>query len=504
MSQSLPERSDAELPRLSLAQVLPRAEFFDCRDLQVSTVQADSRKVQPGDVFVALVGTNRDGHDFAADAIQRGAVAVVGEQLLPGDFPQCIVPDSRIAYGKLCQTLAGNPSQSMKVIGVTGTNGKTTTTCLIASILKAAGFQPGLLGTLGYSDGESIGEGTLTTPSAPELATWLARMVSTGCTHAVMEVSSHALAQHRVAGITFDAACATNVRRDHLDYHGSLSAYRAAKRRLFKHLAPEGLAVVNADDAICRSYLATHNGPALTISLDGEAELTATLLERSASEQTFLLHAGHDSVAVRTRMIGDHHISNCLVAAAVGLAYQIGLDDIVRGLESVEHVPGRLERIECGQSFAAFVDYAHTPDALVCTLSTLREVTAGKIICVFGAGGDRDRQKRPLMGCAVEKHADCVIVTTDNPRTEDPEVIAREILAGCDAPENVELVCDRASAIRRALSMAEPGDSVVICGKGHEGYQLVGQKKHPFDDRETVREWLYDRSRKARTKRMVA
>jgi UDP-N-acetylmuramoyl-L-alanyl-D-glutamate--2,6-diaminopimelate ligase len=203
-------------------------------------------------------------------------------------------------------------------------------------------------------------------------------------------------------------------------------------------------------------------------------------------------------------MIGDHHISNCLVAAAVGLAYQIGLDDIVRGLESVEHVPGRLERIECGQSFAAFVDYAHTPDALVCTLSTLREVTAGKIICVFGAGGDRDRQKRPLMGCAVEKHADCVIVTTDNPRTEDPEVIAREILAGCDAPENVELVCDRASAIRRALSMAEPGDSVVICGKGHEGYQLVGQKKHPFDDRETVREWLYDRSRKARTKRMVA
>jgi UDP-N-acetylmuramoyl-L-alanyl-D-glutamate--2,6-diaminopimelate ligase len=504
MSKSLPERPDADLPRLSLAQLLPRAEFCGGRDVRVSSIQADSRKVQPGDVFVALVGTHSDGHDFAADAIRRGAVAVVGEQLLPGDFPQCIVPDSRIAYGKLCQALVGNPSRSLKVIGVTGTNGKTTTTCLIASILKTAGFQPGLLGTLGYSDGEQLADSALTTPSAPELASWLGRMVSAGCTHAVMEVSSHALAQHRVAGITYDAACVTNVRRDHLDYHGSLRAYRAAKRRLFKYLTPEGIAVVNADDAVCRGYLASHTGPALTVSLDGEAEVTATLVERSASEQTFLLHAGSDSVAVRTRMIGDHHISNCLVAAAVGLAYQIDLHDIVRGLESVDHVPGRLERIECGQSFAAFVDYAHTPDALVCTLDTLREVTAGKIICVFGAGGDRDRQKRPLMGCAVEKHADCVIVTTDNPRTEDPEIISREILLGCDCPESIEVVCDRASAIRRALSIAEPGDSVVICGKGHEDYQLVGTKKYPFDDCQTVRDWLYERARKTRQRRIAA
>ena len=483
--------AEANSPGISLRQLLPEARFIGAKDLRVQAVSADSRNCQRGDIFVALVGTRADGHEHVEEAIARGASAVVVERLLPGDFPQCVVDDARIAFGQICQALAGNPSQSLKVIGVTGTNGKTTTSCLIASILQAAGFEPGLLGTLGYCDGLAIEDAPLTTPAAPVLADRLARMAANGCTHAVMEASSHALAQHRTAGVTFDAVCVTNVRRDHLDYHGSLVAYREAKRRLFDQLAPEGFAVVNADDPVCTSYLAGFSGAALTVGIHEPAEITAALVDRSASEQTFLLHAGSETVSVRTQMIGDHHISNCLVAAAVGLVYGIDLHDIVRGLEAIDHVPGRLERIECGQPFAAFVDYAHTPDALACTLKTLRETTAGKLICVFGAGGDRDRPKRPLMGRMVEQLADAAIVTTDNPRTEDPAAIVRDILAGVEQPEEFEVVCDRRAGIRRALSLAAPGDCVVIAGKGHENYQIVGTDRQSIDDRQIVRDWLY-------------
>ena len=491
MSQAFRAQVPAPTPSVRLRRLLPCAELVGARDIVVNACSADSRQCQPGDLFVALVGTQNDGHDHIQDAIARGAAAVLVERLIPGDFPQCIVPDTRIAHGQLCQALAGNPSKSLKVIGVTGTNGKTTTSCLIASILQTAGFQPGLLGTLGYCDGVKTEPASLTTPSAPVLADWLARMAANGCTHAVMEVSSHALAQHRVAGVTFDAACVTNVRRDHLDFHGSLVNYRAAKRRLFDALAPEGFAVVNADDPVCTNFLSTFNGPALTVGMNNYAEITATVVERYASEQTFLLEAGSETIPVRTRMIGDHHVSNCLMAAAVGLTYGISLHDVVRGLEAIEHVPGRLQHVHCGQPFGAFVDYAHTPDALACTLRTLREVTVGKLICVFGAGGDRDRPKRPLMGRTVEQLADAAIVTADNPRSEDPAAITHEILSGCERPHEFEVVYDRKAAIHRALSMAEPGDSVVIAGKGHEDYQIIGQRRNPFDDRQVVEDWLY-------------
>ena len=364
MSQSSRPSSSAATSSVRLRQLFPDAEFFGAWNQPVRACSSDSRSCQPGDLFIARVGTDRDGHDYAEEAVSNGASAILTERLLPADVPQCIVPDTRIAHGQLCQALAGNPSQSLKVIGITGTNGKTTTTCLVASILQVAGFQPGLLGTLGYCDGNTTDRAPLTTPSTPELADWLRRMVVNGCTHAVMEVSSHALAQHRVAGVTFDAIAVTNVRRDHLDFHGSLTAYRSAKRRLFEHLSPEGFAVVNADDPVAANYLSSFNGPALTVGMTNHAEISALLVERSVSEQTFLLSAGCDTVPVRTRMIGDHHISNCLVAAAIGLTYGIDLHDVVRGLEAIDHVPGRLERIECGQSFGAFVDYAHTPDAL--------------------------------------------------------------------------------------------------------------------------------------------
>ena len=477
---------------ISVRSLLAEAEIFGAADLAIRGCVADSRRVCPGDVFVALRGTRHDGHAFIAEAIARGAAAVVADgPVAEAGVPVCIVPDTGEAFGRICQALAGDPSRQLKVIGVTGTNGKTTTAWLIAGILAAAGHQSGLLGTLGYFDGTAWDAAPWTTPPADELARWLGRMAAHGCSHAVMEVSSHALAQGRVAGINFDAACVTNVRRDHLDYHRSMLGYRLAKSKLFRHLKPEGLAVINADDATAASYLNQLDGPVLTVGINAAAEITAVSLEQHRSEQIFLLVAGSEAIPVRTAMIGTHHIYNCLVAAAVGLAYQIDLPTIVRGLEDVKMIPGRLQRIECGQPFGVFVDYAHTPDALAAALQTLRGVTAGRLICVFGAGGDRDRQKRPLMAREVEAHADMVVVTTDNPRGEDPGAIVADLMGGFERPAAIRRVDDRAEAIGVSLEAARPGDCVLIAGKGHEDYQIIGDQRLAFDDVEFTRLLLY-------------
>jgi len=478
--------------KVNLRQLLAEAEFFGGETLTVCGVSADSRRVRPGEAFVALPGTQHDGHQFVADAIGRGAAAIVASQPVPfAGVPVCIVPDTADAYGRLCQALAGYPSRQMKVVGITGTNGKTSATWLVASILATAGRRVGMLGTLGYFDGENWGDAALTTPPADEIATWMARMVAHECQYAVMEVSSHALAQSRVSGINFDAACVTNVRRDHLDYHRTLSGYRLAKSKLFRHLAPEGFAVINADDPTAAGYLHQLDGPVLTVGIHSAAEITAVVLERYQSEQTFLLVAGSEAIPVRTQMIGTHHIYNCLVAAAVGLAYQVDLPTIARGLEAVKMIPGRLQRIECGQPFGVFVDFAHTPDALAATLQTLREVCSGRLICVFGAGGDRDKDKRPLMGQEVEAAADVAIVTSDNPRDEAPEAILEDILRGFTRPEAAHSVLDRSAAIQAALSLAQPGDCVMIAGKGHETYQLIGGERLAFDDAEVATTRLY-------------
>ena len=295
-----------------------------------------------------------------------------------------------------------------------------------------------------------------------------------------------------MAGVQFDAACVTNVRRDHLDYHRTLSGYRLAKSRLFDYLAPEAFAVINADDPTAVSYLPQLDGPVLTVGIHSAAEISGVVVERHLSEQTFLLIAGSDVMPVRTQMVGLHHVYNCLVAAAVGLAYGIDLPAVVRGLEAVRAVPGRLQRIECGQPFGVFVDYAHTPDALAAVLSTLREVVSGRLICVFGAGGDRDRLKRPLMGKAVEESADVAIITTDNPRSEDPQEIAAQILSGFIHPETARCVADRAAAIEAALSEARTGDCVLIAGKGHETEQIIGDQRLALDDVEIAQQSLYE------------
>jgi UDP-N-acetylmuramoyl-L-alanyl-D-glutamate--2,6-diaminopimelate ligase len=480
--------------RISLRRLLPEAEFVGADDIGVEACACDSRAVRPGDLFAAIVGSVRDGHDFVAEALTRGCGAVLAQRPLPqaADRPVCYVRNTRRAYGRVCQALAGDPSRKVRVIGITGTNGKTTTSYLTASVLRAAGCDVGILGTLGCFDGAEFLDSSMTTPPPAVLADRLARMAGNGCSHAVMEVSSHALAQDRVAGIEFDVACVTNVRRDHLDYHGSARDYRRAKAKLFGYLAPEGLSVLNADDPVCARLVGRIRGPALTVAIRAAAEITATPLEQSQSEQTFLLTAGSETVAVRTRMIGRHHVYNCLCAAATGLAYGIDLVTVVRGLEAVDHLPGRLERIECGQPFAVFVDFAHTPDALAGSLDVLREVTRRRVICVFGAGGDRDRQKRPAMARAVEARADYVVLTNDNPRTEDPQAILDELCAGLARPHEALVVADRAEAIALALSRAQPGDSVLIAGKGHETCQVLGQQRIPFDDREVARQWLYE------------
>lgn len=478
---------------VSLRELLPEAQLLGAADIRVQSCTSDSRRCRPGDLFVALVGSQHDGHDFAAEAVKHGAVAVLANRPLPGiGVPICFVPDTAAAHGLLCQALVDYPSRRLRVIGVTGTNGKTTTTHLIAGILSAAGYRLGMLGTLGYCDGEVVAPADHTTPPAPALASWLARMEANGCTHAVVEASSHALAQQRLSGVNVDVACVTNVRQDHFDYHGSQRRYIAAKSRLLELLAPEGVAIVNGDDAGSNACAARYDGPLVTVGVESPAEITATLLSQYPSEQTFLLDTGSEAVPVRTTLIGLHNVYNCLVAAGVGLVYGIDIATIVRGIESVPFVPGRMERLECGQPFSVFVDYAHTPDALATCLDTARSVTEGRVICVFGAGGDRDRTKRPLMGRAVEARADVAVITNDNPRSEDPDEIASQILSGCIDATSCQVILDRAVAIRWALSEAKPGDCVLIAGKGHEDYQEIGGERSYFDDREVARHWLYE------------
>jgi UDP-N-acetylmuramoyl-L-alanyl-D-glutamate--2,6-diaminopimelate ligase len=480
---------------ISLRQLCPGAKFFGADDVVVSSVAADSREVAEGDLFAALPGTRTDGHHHIDEALHRGAVAVLAERFVPTDGrPLCVVADTRVAFARIAQALLNNPSRRLKVIGVTGTSGKTSTSWLIRGILEAAGCPTGMLGTIELSDGEWSSPSPETTPPAAVLAQWLSRMETVGCTHAVMEVSSESLSQARVEGIELHAACVTNVRKNHLDLHNTLANYHAAKSKIFNHLAAEGFAVLNADDPVASSFVEAVHGPVLTVGMTAMAEVTAEVIERSISEQTFLLTAGSDTVPVRTRMIGDHHVSNCLVAAAVGLVSGIELADVARGLESVEKIPGRMERIECGQSFGVFVDYARTPDALAAVLDSLREVVSGRVICVFGAEGEQERGQRPLMAAEVERRADLTVLTQTNPRCEPPNRILRDVLRGFKRPNLVETIPDRADAIAWALSQAESGDCVLIAGRGHEEHQLVGTRRLAMDDRQVARQWLYRNS----------
>ncbi len=436
----------------------------------------DSRRIQPGDLFCCLRGEHDDGHRFAGAAIAAGAGSLLVEHVLDLGAPQVVVPDARRAMGPLAATLWDHPSQRMTTIGVTGTNGKTTTTALVAAVLQAAGWSTGVIGTL---------TGSFTTPEAPELQGRLAELAATGRRAVAMEVSSHALAMHRVDGTRFAVSVFTNLGRDHLDYHGTMERYFAAKAALFTPDLTDR-AVVNVDDVRGRQIVDVATIPVVPYSLADVDDI-----EVDATSARFGWH-GH---AVRLPIGGRFNVSNAVAAATV--ASLLGIDDvtIARGLSNAAPVPGRMESVDAGQPFRVLVDFAHTPDALAGLLDEVRAATSGRVIVVFGCGGDRDAAKRPLMGREAAERADLVVVTSDNPRDEDPDAIIAAVVAGVPLPRRTALVVepDRRAAIALGLDAATAGDAVVIAGKGHETTQTIGGQRLPFDDRVVARELLEGR-----------
>jgi UDP-N-acetylmuramoyl-L-alanyl-D-glutamate--2,6-diaminopimelate ligase len=448
----------------------------------VTALAYDDRAVTPGTLFFCVPGFTRDGHDFAADAIGRGAVALVVERPLGLDAPEVVVDDVRAAMAPAAAALAGDPTADLTTVGITGTNGKTTSAFIVRALLQAGGRSTGLLGTVTAVVGGEQHTVARTTPEAIDLQRTFAEMLAAGDDAVVMEVSSHALALHRADAIHWSAAVFTNLTQDHLDFHGDMEDYFLAKRRLFE-AGPE-LGVINVDDPY-GARLARDFPQAIRIGIDSdEAQVRAVGVAGDATGSSFAV----GGLRLHTSLPGRFNVLNAL--GAVVVARELGVADgaIAEGLTSAERVPGRFEPVDEGQPFALFVDYSHKPDALEAVLRTARELTAGRLIVAFGAGGDRDRGKRPLMGRAAAQHADVAIITSDNPRNEDPEAIMAEVAQG--APE-AERIVDRREAIERAVALAHEGDVVVIAGKGHERYQEFEHGRTvAFDDVAVAREAL--------------
>jgi UDP-N-acetylmuramoyl-L-alanyl-D-glutamate--2,6-diaminopimelate ligase len=484
-----------EVSSVSLRETLGPVSFVNSGDVTASTFHSDSRKISPGDVFVAVPGSSHHGDQFVEAAVAAGASAIIAESPNPRiGVPQCIVSDVRAAYARICMAQYGWPGESLKVVGVTGTNGKTTTTWLLRSILETARKTVGLIGTIEYSNGRTRCAASLTTPAAPDLARLFAQMVEQRATHCVMEISSHALDQRRSAAVSLAAAAITNVTQDHFDYHGDERRYRTAKSMIAELLTPNAPLFLGIDDAGCRQVheLLPAGTATRTFGFDKAADLGVEVLAQSTSGQDlrFRLQSGH--VEVRTALVGHHNALNLLTAAALAEQLEIDLSTIADGLENVTHVPGRMERIECGQPFTVLVDFAHTPDGLTHCLATARTLTEGKLIVAFGAGGDRDPHKRPMMAEAASA-ADMIVVTSDNPRSESPTQIIDQICAGFRPDAHVQVCVDRQKAIQLVIQAAGPGDVVVIAGRGHETVQEMSQRVISFDDRKVAAQMIRER-----------
>jgi UDP-N-acetylmuramoyl-L-alanyl-D-glutamate--2,6-diaminopimelate ligase len=454
-------------------------------DVDVSGLAYSSGSVEPGDLFFCVRGFRADGHEFAPDAVERGAVALVCERPLDLGVPEHVVDDVRAAMGPVASRFFGAPTAQLALAGVTGTNGKTTTTYLLRAILESAGRRTGLLGTVTSIVGGAAEPVERTTPEAIDLQRSFRRMLDAGDVACVMEVSSHALELHRTDGIRFATRVFTNLTQDHLDFHSDMEAYYLAKRRLFDGPGPS---VVNVDDGYGRR-LADELDSATTYGIDSEADYRALDVEFDPGGSRFTLAAPDGRVAMQTRLPGLFNVSNALAATAAARSLDVPLDTIAAALGTADRVPGRFEPVDEGQGFTVLVDYAHTPDSLDNVLRAARQLTSGRLHVVFGAGGDRDSAKRPLMGASARDRADRVIVTSDNPRSEDPESIVDQIMEG--AGRDAEREVDRRRAIQLAVETAEPGDVVVIAGKGHEqGQEFEGGRKEPFDDVTVAREAL--------------
>jgi UDP-N-acetylmuramoyl-L-alanyl-D-glutamate--2,6-diaminopimelate ligase len=477
-----------------LVAPLLKRRIVNAEDVDVTAITADSRRVVPGAMFVAIRGNTVDGHTFVAESARKGAVAALVEQPIPDvSIPQVVVPDTRFAAAVLASRFYGHPSRKLHMIGVTGTNGKTTVTHLIEAILQQAGFRVGLYGTIGKRINGQTAEVVNTTPEAVELQGILHEMVEAGCTHGVMEVSSHALELHRVAGTRYHVAVFTNLTQDHLDFHGTMENYREAKGKLFSRLGNEygddvassAYAVLNADDPAF-DYLKRQTVVEwVSYGIDNDADVRARNVRVTADGVSFDVHTFAGDAHVEMELTGRFNVYNALAAIAVGLIEGVSLPTIVDALKRVPGIPGRLEKVRAGQPFTVLVDYSHTPDSLKNALLTVREFAPRRVITVVGCGGDRDKGKRPLMAQIATEYSDWTILTSDNPRTEDPEAILDDMEAGIKGTgAQYARVVDRRAAIQQAIQRAEPGDVVLIAGKGHETYQIIGTEKFHFDDRE--------------------
>ncbi|HYV14681.1 MAG TPA: UDP-N-acetylmuramoyl-L-alanyl-D-glutamate--2,6-diaminopimelate ligase [Conexibacter sp.] len=476
---------------MRLRDVMAAAALGPSGDVEVLALAYDNRRVAPGTLFFCVPGFTSDGHDFAPDAVARGAVALVVERPLGLGVPEIVVASVRAAMAPAAARFHGDPTAELDVVGITGTNGKTTTAFLVRALLEAAGRQCGLLGTVTAFVGGVERPVTRTTAEAIDLQRDFRAMRDGGDAACAMEVSSHALALHRADAIHFAAAIFTNLTQDHLDFHPTMEDYFAAKRRLFIGAHPPAhVAIVNVDDEHGRRLAHEIGPPApLTFALEREATYRATEVETGFGGSRFTAHTPDGAIELRTPLPGRFNVSNALAALAAAHALGVPLETIAAALPGAGHVPGRFEPVDEGQRFAVLVDYAHTPDSLENVLRAARELTEGGVRCVFGCGGDRDRGKRPLMGEIAARLADHVIVTSDNPRSEEPEAIVREILVGAGPDVDCEL--DRRVAIGRAIAAARDGDVVVIAGKGHEqGQELAGGERVPFDDVTVAREAL--------------
>ncbi len=473
---------------MKLSELLDGIELLQkTDDREIRAVVNDSRRVKEGDLFVCIAGTSSDGHNYAAAALEKGAAAVVCERDL-GLPNQVLTEDTHRAYGKIAANFYGNPAKKLKLIGVTGTKGKTTVTSLIKAILTRTGKKVGLIGTIQNEIGDEVIHAENTTPDAMELESLYARMAEAGCEYCVMEVSSHALDQERIGDSWYQVAVFTNLSHEHLDYHKDMESYFLAKKKLFSRCDK---AVVNLDDGYGRRIAEDCQCPVLTFSLDREAELKAFDLFCHPDSVDFRFSYQGVESRQHFAMPGAFSVRNVL--AAMGACLQLGvcLETITGALAEVRGVRGRNEILTSGRDFTVICDYAHSPDSIENILGALKDTVKGRLVSLFGCGGDRDRTKRPLMGEAAAAHSDFVIVTSDNPRTEDPEAIIAEILPGVKGRGVPYIVIpNRREAIFYAIAHAEPGDTIVLCGKGHEDYQIIGHEKHHFDEREVVAEAL--------------
>lgn len=465
----------------------------------ITHVTEDSRRVTLGSLYVAVPGSRYDGYDFVADAVNRGAAAVLGCRpalTSVAGIPHVYYAEPRRAAALVAQALAGFPTTALTVCGITGTNGKTTSSRLAAAVLETAGYTTATFGTLGHFIGARKMAEQFTTPFGEDLATLFLQAKEQGVTHIVMEVSSHALAQDRVAGVHFRVGAFTNLTRDHLDFHGTMEAYRDAKRRLFEMLEAGSWAILNADDPTTVYFCEATRASVLTYGTTGEVRAESIRLEKTGA--AFVLVTPNGRCDVRINLPGLHNVYNALCAAGIATALEVPVDVVAQGLEKVTCVPGRLEPVEAGQPFTVLVDYAHTDDGLRNVLQAVRTLRPHRVITVFGCGGDRDKTKRPKMAEAVAEGSDFAVLTSDNPRTEDPYAILQDAEAGFlqaqwQRDKNYAVIPDRRRAIEYALNYAQPGDVVLIAGKGHETYQIIGREYFPFDDREVAGEILTQR-----------